>query len=673
MKRKIFVWTAGMMIFGRTLCAADYLGNLGTVVVTEQKPIWQIPTYVEVITQQQIENSNADSITDIIRQKSGISVSDWMGNSAKTNVDITGFGETAPSNVLVLLNGKRLNEMDMSGVDWLQIPMESVERIEIIKGGKSALYGDNAGGGVINIVTGPVETKKIILSSKIGSYNSLKNRISVSNRFGNFSLGVLASADSNEGYRQENSFDRKDISASLGYENGIKIGLSHFYHKDKYEMPGGLWDDQYDADRRQGKQGDDSRTTSGFSTLTVEKNIGNATSRTEISVRSKNLKTFYGVYSYDQRIPMLNFREKIKINSKILNKKNTLIFSAEKFIANFKQDSFTSQTLKRKTSTGKDSIAFSAADELFLTDNLSFSIAARKEKFAFDLETSTPGGAKTSDERSDTLSAFSSGISFKPCENTNFYLSFSRNYRLPNVDEFKTFDPFTYAPTGISKNLTPQKSLEIQIGLRKNFSHASFAAGIYRTSIKNEIFYNSLSGANENYPKTKHQGINFSSKIKPANSLTLLFNYSFTDATLQSDKSFLYYDYSIWNYKTAVYKKGNKIPGVARHKFNVNVELHPAEKLTLTGVVNYTGTRYFISDWKNEAELMPAFITADLNFVLRKFGLKFFAGAKNLFNRKYAEYGIYSARWQGFSFLGYDYYYYPSPERNFSAGISVEF
>ena len=96
-------------------------------------------------------------------------------NGAKTSVDLRGFGAFATSNTLILINGRRLNDVDMAGVDLSTIPLHSIERIEITRGNSGAvLYGDNAIGGVINIVLkngvgGPPVTMRA--EAGVGSFN----------------------------------------------------------------------------------------------------------------------------------------------------------------------------------------------------------------------------------------------------------------------------------------------------------------------------------------------------------------------------------------------------------------------------------------------------------------------------------------------------------------------
>jgi hypothetical protein len=117
----------------------------------EQKPSAYLKRFV--ITEAEIKKSNAKSIPDLLRTEEGILVRNLLGNGKNAQVDLRGYGESAPYNTLVLIDGRRVNSIDLSGVDWTQIPIDSIARIEIVRGTGSVMYGDNAVGGVINIIT----------------------------------------------------------------------------------------------------------------------------------------------------------------------------------------------------------------------------------------------------------------------------------------------------------------------------------------------------------------------------------------------------------------------------------------------------------------------------------------------------------------------------------------
>src|SRR5262249_5756351 len=116
-----------------------------------------VGTASTVITAQDIAHSPSNNLPDILAQVPGLQLTTLFGspvNGVKTSVDLRGFGAFATANTLILINGRRLNDIDMAQVDLSTIPLTSIERIEITRGNSGAvLYGDNAIGGVINIVT----------------------------------------------------------------------------------------------------------------------------------------------------------------------------------------------------------------------------------------------------------------------------------------------------------------------------------------------------------------------------------------------------------------------------------------------------------------------------------------------------------------------------------------
>ena len=136
--RRIFLLTL-LVLFSLTPLAAaeDETIRVGEVVVTAtryEEMLDSVPANVTVITEEEIRNSTAQNIPELLRNEAGVQVNDIAGNRRSISVDLRGFGETASLNTLVLVDGRRVNQADLSGVDWAQISIDRVKRIEIISG-----------------------------------------------------------------------------------------------------------------------------------------------------------------------------------------------------------------------------------------------------------------------------------------------------------------------------------------------------------------------------------------------------------------------------------------------------------------------------------------------------------------------------------------------------------
>jgi len=176
-------------VFGRDM-------DLGEIVITASRMEQQadaVSSDITVITPEDLAQSPSRSMSEVMEEKAGIFMYE-PGTALKVStIDIRGFGDTAKNNILFLLNGRKMNSIDNSGFDPMQIPLEAIDRVEITRGAGSVLYGDNAVGGVVNIITKKEGEGKIsgALGVNHGSYNTTSEDLTVSGRRGPLSYFLL--------------------------------------------------------------------------------------------------------------------------------------------------------------------------------------------------------------------------------------------------------------------------------------------------------------------------------------------------------------------------------------------------------------------------------------------------------------------------------------------------
>ena len=201
------------------------------------------PSNVTVISQEEIQDSGAKTVGELLDSSLGVEIHNMGSNSKTDTADIRGFGDTALSNVLVLVDGRKINTIDTSGPDLTQIPVETIGRIEVIRGAASVLYGDNAVGGVINIITKKGEGR---LTGSVeydgGSYGASSENINVGGSQKGLSYQMNQKYSNNDGYRDNSYLLDKDYDGKFSYSltDALTINSGIVWHQDNYGLPGAL-------------------------------------------------------------------------------------------------------------------------------------------------------------------------------------------------------------------------------------------------------------------------------------------------------------------------------------------------------------------------------------------------------------------------------------------------
>lgn len=638
--------------------------SIGEVVVTAtryEEKATDVPANVSVITVKDIENSTAQNIPDLLRSEPGVLVNDINGSRRFFTMDLRGFGETATLNTLVLVDGRRTNQADLSGVDWMDIPLERVSRIEIIRGGRgSVLYGDNAAGGVINIITKEgAEGFKAGGDVAAGSFGTLKADSYVKGSAKDLSLYLSGNYFKSDGFRENSKTESGDLGANATYyvKDFMKIDFSSGYHRDHTGLPGALKESDFAA----GLTRNDSKFPNDFSDTTdyyvkVVPEIyffGDNVFKIDASYRNRDFSTFssgdYGNFTADSKIKTYALSPQVILKQSFDRVKNSLTAGLDyqkldEDILN-KSDFFGSDFPPATFKLKKEDFGYYVHDEISIDNNLRISGGYRHDRARFSFTPSEPESSSMS------VDSYTAGLNYTFFKKSYVYASYSRSFRFPVFDEL-----FSFFNNTINAALVPQTSDDYEVGLRHYFSDDIFVhANVFRIDTNNEIFFNPVTYENQNLDgKTRRDGVELSISAKATSWLTLRGSYSYLDAKIKESMF-----------------AGKNIPNVPHNKATGEVVFNPTKEATIILDGIYVGERPFISDFGNDFSNQSSYFIMNAKFRYQWKCFKVFVDINNLTNKEYSEYGV--AAFTGFPGVPTEKAFYPSPKRNFLAGVAIDF
>jgi outer membrane cobalamin receptor len=236
------------------------LSGLDPVVVTAtrgQSLISAVPASVDVVTRETIERQNPQNLAEVLDNVQGVFIKDYGGIGGTKTISVRG---SSTEQVLVLLDGQRLNNAQSGQVDFSTVSAEGIERIEVVRGGNSALYGADAVGGVINLIT-KKDTEKPGWSGNlqvlIGSFDSQSVESSVQYKKNKFSTSLAYHGLESEGnfsytdpYGQKTNRTNNDVLShdlfgrlKFGFgdpHNQRQLNLSYKYYYSDRGSPGNV-------------------------------------------------------------------------------------------------------------------------------------------------------------------------------------------------------------------------------------------------------------------------------------------------------------------------------------------------------------------------------------------------------------------------------------------------
>jgi len=623
--------------------------DLGTVEVTSgryEAPAKRSSKPVTIIDRKAIEASHVENVVDLLRGEANIVVRDSSGIGAKAQVDLGGFGEASSANLVVLIDGRRVNSPDLSGVDWTQVPVDQIERIEIVHGGSSVLYGDGAVGGVINIITRiPESGGKITLDG--GSFGTFSGLGRIGADSGKVRVEGNISGLSTDGYRDNSTFERFDGGgrAEVDLPLNLSLRLSGNHHQDRAGLPGSLTAAQVAANRRQASNPMDfSRTSDSFvdgglnwaSDFGLELDVAGGLRRRDIHSEFPGFGSISDFVNRTRSIrPKLNlvlgeaYPVHLVAGADIDRGDGSFDFggTVATTIFNRKRDGYYGRI---EVGAGEGRLVVSGG--------------VRSEKVQDDFSQTGVQSA------SDRLTAWEAGVSLGLIESLRLRLNASRSIRFPLLDE--RFNFFTGA---VSTTLLPQTGQHYGAALRYGGSPAWVEVSISRASLDNEIFFNPVTFANENYrDTTRHDVLMVSAYWRADDWVQLTGNYTYSRAKFHGGA----FD-------------GREIPAVPNSRLGLNWRADWTSAFNTVVRFSYVGESFLISDQANARTPLSSYIVLDAAAGYRWRDFEAFVRLDNLTSRKQSSFGVFSPGFLPFTPPSDNFF--PSPEIAFRAGVSYTF
>ncbi len=245
MYRSLMLVLLGLWVGGSVFAAEADLPKplMDEVVVTATRmaePLSKASASVAVVTAEEIAARGATRLDEVLQDVVGLHVVSSGPAGSLSSASIRG---SEASQVLVLIDGVRLNSPQNGQFDLNQLPvaLNEIERVEVLRGAASALYGSNALGGVINIITrSPQETPSTQVGWTEGERDTRIINGSTSRQLGDFRYRLGAESQESDGYRKNSDYDQYTVNGLFGYSpaEAVDIELSAFHLDYKSSIPG---------------------------------------------------------------------------------------------------------------------------------------------------------------------------------------------------------------------------------------------------------------------------------------------------------------------------------------------------------------------------------------------------------------------------------------------------
>lgn len=536
---------------------------------------------IKTISNADIQNSKAQTLSQLLQAKAGIQVNDLYNDGTHVNFSIRGFGDNASSNTLVLLDGMPLTNPDIGAINFNVIPVDQIERIEILPSSAGVLYGDQAVGGVINIISKKDSVKNQQATVGYGSYASRNLNANIADKLKNgFGYNVNATHYDSDNYRTHNQEQNNNVNLLLSYHSDRTDTYVRYWKINQHvQYPGALTAEQVYNNRR----GTDSNVAfSNQDTNILQLNYNRIlTDNYALQVKAST-NNMDGIGAINSRNSPITYNEKRYDNVFSPQITGNFNFLKHTFVPilgfEIRQGQYNADYVNYTPSNNSSlQTALFSQVNTFLTPKLSINLGARTAHISYDLDQTSSSNSKPT----DNAFATDSEIAYTLNKVLRFFVKRADSYRFPKTDEQCSMCTITGQP------LKPQTGTSYEGGVHIQHNRFSSMLELYRLDLKNEIV--SIPDANANY------GV-YNENLDPTTRKGIILDSSFIinrNWQINGGANWVDAKFSSGSYQ------GNKVPFVANQTYNLASTYAFSEhwKLHIEGI--FISNRYPLNDVTN--------------------------------------------------------------------------
>ncbi|MFP6849992.1 MAG: TonB-dependent receptor [Pseudomonas sp.] len=630
-------------------CAAtaDSSYELPPLVITRATPLQTpAPASVRVISRAEIEQSAASSVIEVLGGQAGLQVRDTLGDGNRASISMRGFADNAVNNTLVLVDGRRLNNPSLNAPDLNSVPLANIERIEILRGAGTVLYGDQAVGGVINIITRTPQSNEVYLETTRGSHDLEAYRGHIFQQIGKgFSAFASGETRNTDNYRDHNNANYSNAFGRLRYDHDSGWALYEYQSvDDELRYPGALTIAERRTKRKASTSDEWNDNKTQVHRFALEQTINEHWSgNLDYSWRDIDGVGLISGSPFNDGTRVETFSPRLTAHWETALGRSEWLLGHDHITSDYQASyaTFASlNSLSRQTQRGWYSqLSQPLGHDVSLTLGYRASEAEDRNQ-------------RTAQRHTDREGSTSIALQWQASQHLNLFIKREDVLRWANVNENASVEP------GVTF-LKPQTGESWESGIEWRDATQRYQASLYRLDLDNELMYdpfadNSLfgagAGANINLDKTRREGLLLEAERNLTPRLSLGGQYSFTDAEYRAGLN-----------------QGNEVPWVSRHSASSHLNYLLMTGLNAYVEAVYTGARYLSSD---DGHALPrtggyTLFNAALKYQYRQFDAKL--RINNLTGKRYDSFATYVSWQTGNKGL------YPAPEEDVRLSIGYRF